>query len=259
MKDYYALLRVSRTASDLEIKQAFRRLAILLHPDKNPHPDAPEAFKEINEAYEVLGDVIKRALYDQMLANEPASEIAESQPHRDPAYRRKRNPNYKPAPREPSAGYALMMRLMPYTNWVSGTALLISFFVWLDFALPRDVSDEVIVEWHRTLNHHEMITDKGHTFQLLYPQNLKFLREPELRIYKSHLFSFLDRIETKSGKHQLKNLPSVYRNFMFGPIVLVALGLVGQLLPKGEAKFNLSVAIAIFLLLNVVFILRSVW
>jgi len=152
-----------------------------------------------------------------------------------------------------------MMRLMPYTNWVSGTALLISFFVWLDFALPRQVSEEVVVEWHRTLNHHIMITDKGKMFYILYPQNLKFLREPELRVFKSQLFSFLDRIETKSGSYKLSNLPTVYQNFMFGPIVLLVLGLLGQFIPKGEAKFNQAIATVIFLLLNVVFIVRSVW
>ena len=260
MKDYYSLLRVSSTASDAEIKQAFRRMAILLHPDKNPHPDAPLAFQEINEAYEVLGDVMKRTLYDQIMANEVSqSEIIVSpQTHRDPAYRRKKA-GYKSAPSEPTAGYVLMMKLMPYTNWVSATALVISFFVWMDYALPRNVSDEVIVEWHRRLSHHIMITDKGHTFDLLYPQNLKFLREPELNIYTSKMFSFLDRIETKTSKHELRNLPSVFRNFMFGPVILLGLGLISQWLPKGEAKFSLAIATFIFILLNVMFILQSVW
>ena len=258
MKDYYALLRVSRTASDVEIKQAFRRLAILLHPDKNPHPDAPLAFQEVNEAYEVLGDAIKRALYDQMLHGEEREVIVPTFRHRDPAYQKSRRAGYKPAQRGPSAGYWVMMKLMPYTNWVSGTALLISFFIWLDYALPRSESEEVVVEWHRR-HDIEMITDKGHTFHVLYPQNLKFLREPELKVYTSRLFSFLDRIETKSGKHQLSNLPSVFRNFMFGPIILLGLGLAGSALPKGEAKFSLAVATSIFLLLNTVFIVRSVW
>ena len=258
MKDYYALIRVPRTASDADIKQAYRRLAILLHPDKNPHPDAPLAFQEVNEAYEVLGDAIKRTLYDQMLANEGGEEMVAAPRHRDPAYRKKPT-GYKPAPRGPSAGYLVMMKLMPYTNWVSGTALLISFLVWLDYALPRKQTDEVIVEWHRTLTHHEMITDKGHTFHLLYPQNLKFLREPELHIYTSQIFSFLDRIETRSGSHTLSNLPSVYRNFIFGPIILLGLGLISQLLPKGETKFNMAIATIILLLLNVAFIIRSVW
>jgi curved DNA-binding protein len=65
-KDYYKVLGVSRTASDKEIKQAFRRLAKQYHPDANPgDPSAEAKFKEINEAYEVLGDKEKRVQYDQ--------------------------------------------------------------------------------------------------------------------------------------------------------------------------------------------------
>ena len=45
MVDYYELLRVSRSAGAEEIKRAYRQLAILLHPDKNPHPDAAEGFR----------------------------------------------------------------------------------------------------------------------------------------------------------------------------------------------------------------------
>ena len=258
MKDYYELLGVSRTASDAEIKQSYRRLAILLHPDKNPHPDAPIAFQEINEAYEVLGDTIKRALYDQMLNNETDDVHVIYHQHRDPAYRRKRNPNYRPAPRPPTAGYVLMMNLMPYTNWVSLTGLVISFLVWLDFFLPRKQSEEVVVEWHRR-NEIEMITDKGHKFYLLYPQNLKFLREREITVTTSQLFSFLEKIETRTGKLAHTNFPSVLQNFIFGPIVLIFLATIGQALPKGEAKFNLSIATLIFLLLNAVFIIRSIW
>ncbi len=258
MKDYYALLRISRSATDAEVKQAYRRLAILLHPDKNPHPDAPIAFQEINEAYEVLGDTIKRALYDQMLPREEQI-VDPTFRHRDPAYQRSRQYGYRPAPREPSAGELLMAKLMPYTNWVSGAALVISFFVWLDYALPRVERDEVVVEWHRRLHDHELITDKGHSFHLLYPQNLPFLREPELTIHTSQLFSFLDRIETRSGQHSITNLPSVFRNFMFGPIILLALAVIGGLLPKGDSKFNLAIAVCIFLILNAVFVAMSVW
>ena len=69
-KDYYSTLGVAKTATDKEIKQAFRKLARKHHPDVNPGDKAAEAkFKEINEANEVLGDPEKRKKYDELGAN----------------------------------------------------------------------------------------------------------------------------------------------------------------------------------------------
>lgn len=65
-KDYYEVLGLQKGASENDIKRAYKRLASKHHPDKNQgSKDAEEKFKEINEAYEVLGDAEKRAAYDQ--------------------------------------------------------------------------------------------------------------------------------------------------------------------------------------------------
>ncbi len=65
-RDYYEVLCVEKTASEVEIKKAYRRLAMKHHPDRNPDDTEAEAkFKEAKEAYEVLSDAQKRAAYDQ--------------------------------------------------------------------------------------------------------------------------------------------------------------------------------------------------
>ncbi len=76
-KDYYKILGVPQNASDDDIKKAYRKLAMQFHPDKNPGNEkwANEKFKEINEAYGVLGNPEKRKQYDQFGTTGNASDV----------------------------------------------------------------------------------------------------------------------------------------------------------------------------------------
>ena len=88
-KDYYNLLGLPRTASEKDIKAAYRRLARKYHPDVNPGDKTAEnKFKEINEAFEVLSDADKRKKYDQYGADyENAEAFARAQQARQQQYR----------------------------------------------------------------------------------------------------------------------------------------------------------------------------
>ncbi|MDB5034824.1 MAG: chaperone protein DnaJ [Chlorobi bacterium] len=80
-RDYYEVLGVSRTATETEIKSAYRKMAIKYHPDKNPdNPETVEMFKECAEAYEVLSNPDKKARYDRFGHQGLRGAAADSQP-----------------------------------------------------------------------------------------------------------------------------------------------------------------------------------
>lgn len=78
MKDYYSILQVSKTASQDEMKKAYRSLARKYHPDINKESSAEDKFKEINEAYGILGNEESRNKYDAKLNNNFTSRTSKT-------------------------------------------------------------------------------------------------------------------------------------------------------------------------------------
>ena len=106
MPTYYQILGVSATADKEEIKAAFKKLALSLHPDKNPdNPPAEEQFKRVNEAYQVLSNDQKRTMYDitlQYTAQTPLPYYPEDETSGDDRYFQDR---HQRAARQPSQSY----------------------------------------------------------------------------------------------------------------------------------------------------------
>lgn len=113
MVDYFAVMGLGRSASDREIKEAYRRLAKLYHPDSNPDQDAPRKMRELNQAKDVLFDPIKREEHRVRLA------IAERPFHTIPTYRPPNVPNWPPPPvrEEPRGRRRFFRSRRPRSRW----------------------------------------------------------------------------------------------------------------------------------------------
>ena len=254
MKDYYATLGVDPAASDSEIKKAFRKLAVRYHPDKNPSVEARPRFHEINEAYNVLGDPEKRALYDARRQN-PFAEILNEpvRQHRDPAYRR-RGPHrvYK---KEPPASFILMRDYLRYAMWVSRVGLLASGLFFLDYLLPYHEIEEGVKEVYSVTipgrePYHLVLTDSGRKLKLYNYQAIDFRNEQTIRSTLTMVYGTLMTVSNTSGTYR-ETLAYMYRHLIFLPAILFVNSLLAVLFKKRvELAFNLNITGFVLLVVN---------
>lgn len=120
MKDYYKVLRIDRRATIVEIKKAYRKLALEFHPDKNKSPNSHEQFVEIVSAYEILIDPKKRAEYDNFLKQKMHSNIKTNYSKKQETYSTGFNNHYKSQNAEKFAN-------MTYKEFENYLAQIISF------------------------------------------------------------------------------------------------------------------------------------
>jgi curved DNA-binding protein CbpA len=266
MVDYYDLLRVTKTATSDEIRRAYRQLAILLHPDKNPHPEAAAGFRAITEAYHVLIDPAQKKTYDAQLELDRLIE-RKGPAYRDPAYRRASENNNLPKRPVINSEKEFIRRLVPATKWVNRICIVLCLLLVTDMLLPSNYFQEVVMldeglmqQSMRSVSQHKLVTQGGHHFSVNYPDNLQFREEPEIVAETSGLFNLLKSIRTKSGQFRVTALASLYGNFIFAPILLLLLAFAGMVVRESdELKFNIALVSLLLVLLNMVFFVLSVW
>jgi hypothetical protein len=259
LKDYYAILGVPHTASEPEIKKAFRKLAVSFHPDKNPSPEARPRFHEINEAYDVLGDPEKRTLYDARMANPFAEILSEPVPrHRDPAYRGRAT--YQPRPKEPPATYILMRDYLKYMLWASRVGLVGTALFFLDYILPYHHLEEGIEQIYSVTTprgavaYHILITESGRSIKLYDYGGSYFRNEPTIKSTFTRLYGTVMSVSSRSGTHVVR-LAYMYRNLIFLPIGLFVNSLLALVFRRRiELSFNLCVTSIILMIINLVLI-----
>lgn len=260
MKNYYYILEVSKTASAEEIKRAYRRLALLYHPDKNPHPTAEQVFKEINEAYDVLGDAEKRQRYDYSLLNQYAEIFQQPQGpmHRDPAYRRRRPP---PPQRErrPST-LDLIKEYVHYFSWLNWAGVSIMIILALDYYSPtletKERIEKVSFVSGRSRGHLVVTTDTGRKFRVYNALGSYLGEQQDIFItYTPILRTVLTVTTLPDGITSY--IGGIYNPVFIIPCAMFILSTAGILFRKNIVHhFNLSVGsgILIILVLLLIFI-----
>jgi len=132
LKDYYKILQIERNSTDVEIKKAYRKLALKYHPDVNSDIQATAIFKDVNEAYRTLGNSSKKRHYDFYYAS--GKEVKLDEKYRQDKGRKygtayknqtqanQRNNNSYRAPKEKRPDFSRM------ENWMFGSLVIIGLF-----------------------------------------------------------------------------------------------------------------------------------
>jgi hypothetical protein len=259
LKNYYFTLGLNIYARDSEIKSMYRKLALTYHPDKNPSPEAESVFKEINEAYEVLGDPQRKLLYDQMLVGiEPQVESV-SRPHRDPRYRPKPPGFVFHGNTRRRQLFELMRNNLKYAVLVSRVTLLCSTILLADYTLKpaKDLLQIVEMEssYHGRGSSVKVLINNGNSIKVEGKDASKFKIGGSIALYSSPLLSVPLKLEDKKSRLAASVPVSIYGNFIFFPLIMLLTALVGTFYWKGiEFRFNLGVMNFLLLIFNFIFL-----
>lgn len=261
MKDYYGILGVRTTASAAEIKRAFRLLAVRYHPDKNPAPEAESLFKEINEAYDILGDPVKKREYDFRLHSSFQGYYdvpVQEQPVDDPRYRRRRPAHFRAPVYKPTLN-DLIKEYHSRVLWVNYAAFVLVLFLAIDYFLPTEHVRETLMKatvrydfstGRRSYSYDLAETYEGTTIRLYDHIADNFNTDEPIDIYRTPIFSTV-RAVGGNGRRFTVYSSGIYGPIGFVPLILLATAIMGLKLRKDiVASFNFSIVCATLLFIT---------
>ena len=259
MKNYYFILGLNIYATETEVKQAYRKLALQFHPDKNHSAEAEAIFKEINEAYETLGDSDRKFSYDQLLRGVSPAAPTPSRPHRDPRYRPRPPGSYSRKSKRQEM-LEVMSDYLKYMLLISRLTLVFATVLIADFSLPREKTEREVLftsyrKEYRSGRSMQLNLKDGVTISLNKKDANKFQQGENILVYRSSIFDVPIEIENERTHFKAKIPVAIYGNFIFCPLIMVITSLLGTFYWKGiEFRFNLGVVNFLLALLTLLFL-----
>jgi hypothetical protein len=264
MKNYYSILQVAPTATQQEIKKAYRLLVKTHHPDVASADAAGFSMQDINEAYAVLSNPGKRQAYDWK-RNQPEEEQTGPQQ----AY----GSGFNARPKRRLSERELIAPYLRYVYPFFRVSLAFCLLLLLDYVLPlRKKNDETkyVIEVYapaqrveagvgsaRLLDHTEVHTFSGQVIDLPPDAAAVFASQPQLLLYQTPIFRksrFIAPAGNKSFKFRIGG--TIYGNLIFIPLLLLLLSGIG--LYKGitdEMRFSIAVVSSLMLLISIALLL----
>jgi curved DNA-binding protein CbpA len=246
-------------ASESEIKQAYRKLALQFHPDKNPTAESESIIKEINEAYEVLGDSEKKFTYDQLLRGVSPAAPTATRPHRDPGYRPRPPGTYSRKSKKQEM-LDVMSDYLKYALMVSRLTLVFAATLIVDYTLPRERTEQEVLhasyrKEFRSGSSLQLNLKDGGAISLKKSDANEFRQGETILIYRSSIFDVPVEIENERTHFKAKIPVAIYGNFIFCPLIMIITSLLGTFYWKGiEFRFNLGVVNFLLAFLSILFL-----
>lgn len=246
MKDYYRILQVSRNASADEIKRSYRKLVLLYHPDRNSAPSASRLIREINEAYDVLGDDTRREQYNYRYDRKdaPPPPVYKKTPAAPP--KRARPPRYYY--QKQTYDFPVLGRISKY---ISAFVLAYCLLLCLDYFLTKEY-DNVHVASTESFVYRSRKHGYSYTRYVIHSHLKKFevrttdgIIEPgnHLTLHITYIFRTVRDccVRTHTGCQAI-DVINIYSPIFFAVLVAIGFSLVPQLTRSSEQRILSTIA-----------------